>query len=161
MSSLSQSAFLVGDSTLSYKIDYAIVIKNFLNPKGHQNPISGSKVTAILLRAYILPIGGASSGRVCACSLRSRLVYHMTQFEIKCRSGGHSVTKRFFFYCLANIFVKDFNYIIINIFISNIFSMKKMTFPCWNMMKCSQTSLKVLKLAIHSVKKIDQNFDKL
>ena len=29
------------------KIDYVIVIKNFLNPKGHQNPISGSKLTAI------------------------------------------------------------------------------------------------------------------
>ena len=26
-----------------------IVIKNFLNPKGHQNRITGSKVTAILL----------------------------------------------------------------------------------------------------------------
>ena len=26
------------------------MIKNFLNPEGHQNPISGSKVTAILQR---------------------------------------------------------------------------------------------------------------
>ena len=39
-----------------------MVIKNFLNPKGHQNPISGSKVTAILMKGRILPIGGASSG---------------------------------------------------------------------------------------------------
>ena len=38
------------------------MIKNFLNPKGHQNPISGSKVAAILLKGWILPIGGASSG---------------------------------------------------------------------------------------------------
>ena len=38
------------------------MIKNFLNPKGHQNPISASKVTAILLRGWILPIGEASSG---------------------------------------------------------------------------------------------------
>ena len=52
----------VRDSTSSYKIDYVIVIKNFLNPEGHQNPISGSKVTAILLKGWILPIGGASSG---------------------------------------------------------------------------------------------------
>ena len=50
----------VRDSVSGYKIDYFIVIKNFLNPKGHQNPISGSKVTAL--------------GRVCACRLRSRLV---------------------------------------------------------------------------------------
>ena len=35
----------VWDSTASYKIDYVIVINNFLNPGGHQNPISGSKVT--------------------------------------------------------------------------------------------------------------------
>ena len=40
----------VRDSTSSYKIDYVIVIKIFLNPKGHQNPNSGSKVTAILLK---------------------------------------------------------------------------------------------------------------
>ena len=38
------------------------MIKNFLNPKGHQNPIDGSKVTAILLRGWILPIGAASAG---------------------------------------------------------------------------------------------------
>ena len=35
----------------------------------------GSKVTAILPSGWILPIGGVSSGRVWACSLRSRLVY--------------------------------------------------------------------------------------
>ena len=48
-------------STSSYKIDYVIVIKTFLNPEGHQNRISGSKVTAILLKGWILPIGGASA----------------------------------------------------------------------------------------------------
>ena len=45
------------------------------NPEGHQDPITGSKVTTILLKGMILPIGGVASGRVCACSLRSRLVY--------------------------------------------------------------------------------------
>ena len=40
-------------STFSYNIDYLIVIKNFLNPEGHQNPISRSKVTAILLKGLI------------------------------------------------------------------------------------------------------------
>jgi hypothetical protein len=38
------------------------VIKNLLNLEGPQNPISGSKVTAILLNGWILPIGGASAG---------------------------------------------------------------------------------------------------
>ena len=48
------------------------MIKNFLNPEGHQNPISGSKVTAILLKRWILPIGGAREGSApaaCAASL--------------------------------------------------------------------------------------------
>ena len=52
----------VRDSTSSYKIDHVIVIRNFLNPEGQQNPISGSKVTAILLKGWILPICGASAG---------------------------------------------------------------------------------------------------
>ena len=38
------------------------MVKNFLNPEGHQNPISGSKVTVIFLKGWILPIGGASAG---------------------------------------------------------------------------------------------------
>ena len=37
------------------------MIKNFLSPKGHQNLISGLKVTAILLKGWILLIGGASA----------------------------------------------------------------------------------------------------
>ena len=64
----------VRDSNSSYKIDYFIGIKNFPNLEGHQNLISDSKEMAILLKGWILPIGGASSGRVSACSLRSRLV---------------------------------------------------------------------------------------
>ena len=49
------------DSSSSYKIDYVIVIKTFLNPDGHQNRISGLKVTAILLKGWILPTGEASA----------------------------------------------------------------------------------------------------
>ena len=41
--------------------DYLIGIKNFLNLEGHQNRISGSKVTAILLNGWILPVGGVAS----------------------------------------------------------------------------------------------------
>ena len=37
------------------------MIKTFLNPEGHQNRITGSKVTAILLKGWILPISGASA----------------------------------------------------------------------------------------------------
>ena len=48
-----------------------------LNLEGHPNCITGSKVTAILLYGLILPFGGASSGRVCACSLRSRLSFYL------------------------------------------------------------------------------------
>ena len=51
----------VRDRCSSYRIDYVIVIKNFLNPDGHQNPITSSKVTAILLKRWILPYGGASA----------------------------------------------------------------------------------------------------
>ena len=50
------------------------MIKNFLNLGGHQNPFSGSKFTAILLKGWIWPIGGASTGEGLPCSLRSRLV---------------------------------------------------------------------------------------
>ena len=49
-------------------------MKSFLNPEGHQNRISDSKVMVILLRGLIWPIGGVTLGRVCARSLRSRLV---------------------------------------------------------------------------------------
>ena len=40
----------VRDWFSSYKMDYVIVIKNVLNPKGHQQPNSGLKVMAILLK---------------------------------------------------------------------------------------------------------------
>ena len=35
------------------KIDHVIVIRNSLNPDGHENPISGSKVKAILPKGLI------------------------------------------------------------------------------------------------------------
>ena len=63
------------DGAFSHKIDNFTIFKEILNPKGHPNRIAGSKVMAILLNGWILPIGGASTGRVCACSLCSRLVY--------------------------------------------------------------------------------------
>ena len=50
-------------------------MKSFLNPEGHQNRISGSKVMVILLKGLLLLIGRLAPGRVCTCSLRSRLVF--------------------------------------------------------------------------------------
>ena len=58
----------VRDSTSSYKIDYIIAIKNFLNSEGHQNPTSGSHVTTILIKGLISPIGGACSLRTAHCA---------------------------------------------------------------------------------------------
>ena len=46
----------VRDSTSSNKINYVIVIKNFLNPEGHQNPFSSLKVTAIYWRGGFCPL---------------------------------------------------------------------------------------------------------
>ena len=67
-------ALKVADDAFNHKIDYVTIFQEILNPKGHPNRITGSKVTAILLKAWILSIGPASSGRVCVCSQRSRLV---------------------------------------------------------------------------------------
>ena len=52
------------------------MINSFLNPKGHQHPVSGSKVTAILLKGWIWPIGEASAGE------GLRLQPAQTKFEI-------------------------------------------------------------------------------
>ena len=60
---------MVRDSHSSYKIDYVIVTKYFLNLEGHQNAISGSEVMAIFQKGWIWLIGGVASGKVCACLL--------------------------------------------------------------------------------------------
>ena len=57
-----------------HKKNYIDIFSDILNHEGHQNWYIGSIVTASLLNGWILPNGGASSGRVYACSLRSRLV---------------------------------------------------------------------------------------
>ena len=64
------------DSTSSYKIDYNIMIKAFLNTEGHQNPFCGSKKYGHLTEGVDLAsIGGVALGRVCASSLHNRLVF--------------------------------------------------------------------------------------
>ena len=51
---------MVQDGALSHKIDYVTIFKEILNIKGHLNCITDSRVTAILLNGWILPILGAS-----------------------------------------------------------------------------------------------------
>ena len=52
---------MVEDGAFGHKIDYITIFRDILNLKGHQNCITGPKVTAFLLNGWILPIGGASA----------------------------------------------------------------------------------------------------
>ena len=54
------------------------MIKNFLNPEGHEKNINGLKVTSVLLKGCILPIGGASSVE----GLQSTGLTHLVFWEI-------------------------------------------------------------------------------
>ena len=47
---------MVEDGASSHKIDYVAILWEILNLEGHPNRIAGSKVTAILLNWWILPI---------------------------------------------------------------------------------------------------------
>ena len=55
---------MVEDGAFSHKIDYVTgdskYVKEILNLEGHPNRITGSKVMAILLNGWILPLVGAS-----------------------------------------------------------------------------------------------------
>ena len=59
---------------ISNEIDFVSIFKEILNFEGHLNRFIGSKVTANWVNGGILPSGGVASERVCACSLRIRLV---------------------------------------------------------------------------------------
>jgi hypothetical protein len=52
---------MVEDGAFSHKRDYVTIFKEILNLEGHPNRINSSKVTAILLNGWALPIGGASA----------------------------------------------------------------------------------------------------
>ena len=49
------------DGAFNHKIDYVTIVKEILNFERHPNRNTGSKVTAILMNGWILPIGGASA----------------------------------------------------------------------------------------------------
>ena len=55
----------VKNGASSHKTNYVEILSDILNPEWHQNRFIGSKVTVILLKGWILPIGGAASGMVC------------------------------------------------------------------------------------------------
>ena len=52
---------MVEDKAFSHKIDYVTIFFGNSRYRGHPNRIDGSKVTAILLNWWILPIVGASA----------------------------------------------------------------------------------------------------
>ncbi len=54
---------MIEDGALSHKIDF---FKDILILEGHQNHITGSRITANLLNGWVLAVGGVASGRVCA-----------------------------------------------------------------------------------------------
>ena len=56
-----QRRLMVEHGAFNHKIDYVTIFKEILNLKGHPNRITGSKVKAILLNGWSLPIGGASA----------------------------------------------------------------------------------------------------
>ena len=55
------------------KKEYVAQVRDILNLKGCGNCILVSKVMVMWLNLCILPIGGVSLGRICACTLLSRL----------------------------------------------------------------------------------------
>ena len=61
---------MVEDGAFSHKIDYVTILLENLNPKRHPNRITSSKVTAILLNVWILPVSEVASGRVCTQSAK-------------------------------------------------------------------------------------------
>ena len=70
---------MVENCAFSHKIDYITIFLEILNLKEHQNGITGSRVTAILLNGWIFPIGQsgeASRWRVCYQRGLPRLVFY-------------------------------------------------------------------------------------
>ena len=62
----------VRNGASSHKIDYVRQVQGIPNLKGYQNCIIGS---IFVLNWCILPIGWLASRRVCACRLRTRVVF--------------------------------------------------------------------------------------
>ena len=63
------------DGTFTHKLDYVTFLEEIINPEGLPKCITGSKVTAILLNGWILPVVGVVSGRVCAQPAKQACLY--------------------------------------------------------------------------------------
>ena len=50
-------AQMVGNGASSHKIDHITIFQENLDLEGHQNCITGTRVTAILMNEWIFPIG--------------------------------------------------------------------------------------------------------
>ena len=72
---------MVGDGAFSHKIDY---VNDYVNFEGHQHCTTGSRITAILLNGWTLPIGGASAVDGLRSTGLLRLVYWLTSFLQVC-----------------------------------------------------------------------------
>ena len=76
MSLRHRHAQMVDNGAYSHRIDYVIFFLKILNLEGHPNRIIGSKVMAIFLNGWILPIIGMGLRLQPAhCAVCSRLVF--------------------------------------------------------------------------------------
>ena len=117
-------ALMVGDGAFRQKIDYIAFFSEILNFEGHQNCITGSRVTAILLNGWILPVGGASAVEGLRSTGLPRLVY--------IESGG-VVGANSYFISLINL---------VEFFIRIYRTLKFLAFNLenfWEKLKCSKT----------------------
>ena len=71
----------VGDGAFSHKIDYIRRIFVVLNLQGHTNWIICSRVRAIFLNWWILPVGGVATGRVWIKPSHSYTVIHTLSIQ--------------------------------------------------------------------------------
>ena len=76
------------------------MIKNFLNPEGHQNPINSSKVTDILLKGRILSLGGASAMEGLRSMGLSRLVPLVSPYSHFCYTTACFLLAPLLHFCL-------------------------------------------------------------
>ena len=76
--SLHRHILLVGDGAFSHEIDDGKYFYEIINVEGHLNRFTGSRVTAILLNGWILPIGGASAAEGLLSTGLPCLVYTAT-----------------------------------------------------------------------------------
>ena len=83
---------MVADGAFSYKIDYVTIIKETLNLEGHPNPITGSKVSVMMLNGWILPFGGASSVKGVCLQLTQQACF----FKLSNRNPRMSVHNIFY-----------------------------------------------------------------